>query len=126
MPNLVEVTYAQTGNSTKINQYGMREMQERAFAARNAQYLLLKAPPASGKSRALMFIALDKLINQGRSKAIIAVPEKSIGGSFSSVALSEYGFFSDWIVEPKNNLCTPGSDGSKFQAFINFLCLLGR
>ena len=121
MPNLVEVTYAQTGNSTKINQYGMREMQERAFAARNAQYLLLKAPPASGKSRALMFIALDKLINQGRSKAIIAVPEKSIGGSFSSVALSEYGFFSDWIVEPKNNLCTPGSDGSKVQAFINFL-----
>ena len=53
MPNLVEVKYAQTGASTKTNVYGMREMQERAFAARDAQYLLLKAPPASGKSRAL-------------------------------------------------------------------------
>ncbi len=53
MPNIVEVTYAQTGQSTNTNKHGMREMQERAFEARNAQYLLLKAPPASGKSRAL-------------------------------------------------------------------------
>lgn len=121
MPNIVDVTYAQTGKSTSINQYGMREMQERAFDARNAQYLLLKAPPASGKSRALMFIALDKLINQGLSKAIIAVPEKSIGGSFSSVELSKFGFFADWVVEPRNNLCTPGGDKSKVQAFLNFL-----
>ena len=121
MPNIVDVTYAQTGKSTSVNQYGMREMQERAFEARNAQYLLLKAPPASGKSRALMFIALDKLINQGLSKAIIAVPEKSIGGSFDSVELSKFGFFADWTVEPKNNLCTPGGEKSKVQAFINFL-----
>lgn len=34
-------------------------MQANAFESRNSQYLLLKAPPASGKSRALMFIALD-------------------------------------------------------------------
>lgn len=121
MPNIVDVTYAQTGQSTSINQYGMREMQERAFEARNAQYLLLKAPPASGKSRALMFIALDKLINQGLSKAIIAVPERSIGGSFDSVELSKFGFFSDWTVEPKNNLCTPGGDQGKVQAFVDFL-----
>ena len=121
MPNIVDVTYAQTGQSTSINKYGMREMQERAFEARNAQYLLLKAPPASGKSRALMFIALDKLINQGLSKAIIAVPEKSIGGSFDSVELSKFGFFADWTVESRNNLCTPGGDKSKVQAFINFL-----
>ncbi|MDO8713746.1 MAG: ATP-dependent helicase [Polynucleobacter sp.] len=121
MPNIVEVTYEQTGRSTSVNKYGMREMQERAFEARAAQYLLLKAPPASGKSRALMFIALDKLINQGLSKAIIAVPEKSIGGSFDSVELSKFGFFADWTVEPKNNLCTPGGDKSKVQAFINFL-----
>ena len=121
MPNIVDVTYEQTGRSTSINKYGMREMQERAFEARAAQYLLLKAPPASGKSRALMFIALDKLINQGLSKAIIAVPEKSIGGSFDSVELSKFGFFADWTVEPKNNLCTPGGDKSKVQAFINFL-----
>ena len=121
MPNIVDVTYGQTGKSTSINKYGMREMQERAFEARNAQYLLLKAPPASGKSRALMFIALDKLINQGLSKAIIAVPEKSIGGSFDSVELSKFGFFADWTVEPRNNLCTPGGDKSKVQAFVNFL-----
>lgn len=121
MPNIVEVTYAQTGQSTSTNKYGMRDMQDRAFEARNAQYLLLKAPPASGKSRALMFIALDKLINQGLSKAIIAVPEKSIGGSFDSVKLSEFGFFADWVVEPKNNLCTPGGDQSKVKAFADFL-----
>ena len=121
MPNIVDVIYAQTGKSTSTNQYGMREMQERAFEARNAQHLLLKAPPASGKSRALMFIALDKLINQGLSKAIIAVPERSIGGSFDSVALSKSGFFADWSVEPKNNLCTPGGDSSKVQAFVGFM-----
>lgn len=121
MPNIVDVTYAQTGQSTSVNKYGMREMQERAFEARNAQHLLLKAPPASGKSRALMFIALDKLINQGLSKAIIAVPEKSIGGSFDSVELSKFGFFADWTVEPKNNLCTPGGDSSKVRAFVDFL-----
>lgn len=121
MPNIVDVTYAQTGKSTSTNQFGMREMQERAFEARNAQYLLLKAPPASGKSRALMFIALDKLVNQGVSKAIVAVPEKSIGGSFDSVELSKHGFFADWVVEPKNNLCTPGSDNGKVNAFVEFL-----
>lgn len=121
MPNIVEVAYAQTGQSTSTNKYGMRDMQDRAFEARNAQYLLLKAPPASGKSRALMFIALDKLINQGLSKAIIAVPEKSIGGSFDSVELSKFGFFSDWVVEPKNNLCTPGGEQSKVKAFVDFL-----
>lgn len=121
MPNLVDVTYAQTGKSTSTNKYGMREMQERAFEARNAQYLLLKAPPASGKSRALMFIALDKLINQGLTKAIIAVPERSIGGSFDTVALSKLGFFADWTVEPKNNLCTPGGDSSKVRAFVDFI-----
>lgn len=121
MPNIVDVTYAQTGQSTSTNQYGMREMQERAFEARNAQYLLLKAPPASGKSRALMFIALDKLINQGLSKAIIAVPERSIGGSFDTVELSKFGFFSDWTVEPKNNLCTPGGDQGKVQALVDFI-----
>lgn len=121
MPNIVEVTYAQTGQSTSTNKYGMRDMQERAFEARNAQYLLLKAPPASGKSRALMFIALDKLTNQGLCKAIIAVPEKSIGGSFDSVELSKFGFYSDWVVEPKNNLCTPGGEQSKVKAFVDFL-----
>ena len=36
-------------------------MQERAYLKRGEQYLPIKSPPASGKSRALMFIALDKL-----------------------------------------------------------------
>jgi hypothetical protein len=58
MPNLVEVTYAQTGQSLATNKLGMREMQARAFEQRNAQYLLLKAPPASGKSRALTFLRM--------------------------------------------------------------------
>lgn len=74
MPNTVDVNYARTGQSTKIDKYGMREMQQKAFAVRDAQYLLLKAPPASGKSRALMFIALDKLVNQKLKKVIVAVP----------------------------------------------------
>ena len=73
----------QTGNSTKSNELGMRPMQERAYEKRGEQYLLIKSPPASGKSRALMFIALDKLENQGLRQAIIVVPEKSIGASFN-------------------------------------------
>ena len=52
--NLVNVTYEQTGESTQNNALGMRDMQARAFEKRDSQYLLLKAPPASGKSRALM------------------------------------------------------------------------
>lgn len=121
MPDLIKVTYGQTGKSKKTNALGMREMQERAYNARTAQYLLIKAPPASGKSRALMFIALDKLKSQGIKKAIVAVPEKSIGASFGSTKLTEQGFFSDWTVNPKYNLCTAGSDKSKVKAFLDFL-----
>lgn len=121
MPDLVKVEYGQTGKSKKTNALGMREMQERAFNARTAQYLLIKAPPASGKSRALMFIALDKLKNQGIKKAIVAVPEKSIGSSFSSTKLTEHGFFADWYVNPKYNLCTAGTDTSKVKTFLEFL-----
>lgn len=123
MRDIVHVTYAQTGQSSKVNSLGMREMQVKAYQAKDAQYLLLKAPPASGKSRALMFIALDKLFHQGIKKAIVAVPEKSIGGSFATTLLKDFGFFANW--EPNNdyNLCTPGMDGSKskVQAFKNFL-----
>lgn len=123
MPNIVNVQYKQTGQSTKINNFGMREMQERAYEYRDAQYLLLKSPPASGKSRALMFIALDKLINQGVKKVIVAVPERSIGGSFAKTNLKEYGFFADWSPNDEFNLCTPGNDGSssKVQTFHNFM-----
>ena len=95
MPDLVHVTYNQTGKSKSTNKYGMREMQEKAFEARTAQYLLIKAPPASGKSRALMFIGLDKLKNQGVKKVIVAVPEKSIGASFKHTELKKYGFYEE-------------------------------
>jgi len=119
----VSVNYAGTGSSTKANELGMRPMQERVYAKRGEQYLLIKSPPASGKSRALMFIALDKLHNQGMSKAIIAVPEKSIGYSFGDVPLSQYGFWADWRVESKWNLCNaPGDDnGGKINAVKAFL-----
>lgn len=121
MPDLVHVHYAATGASTSTDALGMREMQARAYSARASKYLLLKAPPASGKSRALMFIALDKLHHQGIRKAIIAVPERSIGGSFDSTPLSNFGFFADWTVPPAHNLCTPGGDKGKVGAFKNFM-----
>lgn len=119
----VSVTYARNGVSTKANALGMRPMQERAYEKRGEQYLLIKSPPASGKSRALMFVALDKLNNQGLKQAIIVVPEKSIGASFNDEPLSKYGFWSDWHVEPKWNLCNaPGNDnGGKVKSLGAFL-----
>lgn len=118
----VSVTYARTGSTTKSNELGMRPMQERAYEKRGEQYLLIKSPPASGKSRALMFIALDKLHNQGVQKAIITVPEKSIGSSFADEPLTQFGFYCDWRVEPKWNLCNaPGEEGSKATSVKAFL-----
>ncbi|MDR2874673.1 MAG: DEAD/DEAH box helicase [Methylobacillus sp.] len=118
----VSVSYARTGASTRANVYGMRPMQERVYARRGEQYLLIKSPPASGKSRALMFIALDKLAHQGLKQAIIVVPEKTIGASFHDEPLSQFGFWADWRVEPKWNLCdAPGTDGGKVNAVGNFL-----
>lgn len=121
MPDFVNVSYNQTGESQKKNDMGMRAMQARAFAERGSQYLLVKAPPASGKSRALMFIGLDKLENQGIEKVIVAVPERSIGSSFKSTNLTEYGFFSDWEIEDQWNLCTAGGDAGKVGKFREFM-----
>ena len=105
---------AHTGVSTKSDELGMRPMQAQVYEKRGEQYLLIKSPPASGKSRALMFVALDKLTNQGVRQAIICVPERSIGASFGSEPLSKYGFFADWVVAPQWNLCnTPGADDPK-------------
>ncbi|MBD7965952.1 DEAD/DEAH box helicase [Fictibacillus norfolkensis] len=119
----VSVTYTRNGSSTKANELGMRQMQERAYERRGEKYLLIKSPPASGKSRALMFIALDKLQNQGVKQAIIVVPEKSIGSSFNDESLSQFGFWADWSVEPKWNLCNaPGGDnGGKVNSVGAFL-----
>ena len=110
----VRLVTAHTGASSIANELGMRPMQARAYARRGEQYLLIKSPPASGKSRALMFIALDKLENQGLRQAIIVVPERSIGGSFADEPLSKYGFWADWSVKPHWNLCNvPGADDVK-------------
>lgn len=115
----VEVCYKQTGKSMMMDEMGMREMQARVYGHRSAQHLLLKAPPASGKSRALMFIALDKLVHQGLKKAIVAVPERAIGASFKSTNLTDYGFFADWEIKDKYNLCL--TSGNKVDTFIEFL-----
>ena len=119
----VSVSYARNGKSTASNELGMRVMQERAYERRGEQYLLIKSPPASGKSRALMFIALDKLNNQGIRKAIIAVPEKAIGASFNDEPLTTFGFHYDWHVESRWNLCNaPGDDnGGKVKAVHAFM-----
>ncbi len=121
MPDFFKSEYNQTDTSKKTNDQGMREMQQIAFKANSAQYLLIKAPPASGKSRALMFIALEKLQNQGIKKVIVAVPERNIGASFKATALSKDGFFADWTPNPHYNLCTSGSERSKVSAFLEFL-----
>lgn len=120
MPDILTVQYNQTGQSTQQNNMGMREMQARAYAMKDAQYLLLKAPPASGKSRALMFLALDKVMKQGLNKAIIAVPEISIGSSFKDTVLSQYGFFADWKIDEGYNLCTLG-ESEKVEKLVQFL-----
>lgn len=119
--NIVDVTYAQTKASVNTDALGMREMQQRVFEQRDAQHLLVKAPPASGKSRALMFVALDKLYNQGRKKIIVAVPERSIGASFAPTSLTKFGFWADWDIKDEHNLCDAGSSVGKVDAFVKFL-----
>ena len=122
MENLVEIKYAQTGKSSSTDELGMREMQAMVFAQRSRQYLLVKAPPASGKSRAMMFVALDKLEHQGIRKVIVAVPEKSIGRSFNDTKLTANGFFADWAVPPYFNLCLSlGGESSKRKKVMEFL-----
>ena len=119
--NIIDVKYSQSGKSKKTNDKGMREMQARAYEKRKSQYLLIKAPPASGKSRALMFIALDKLRKQGLKKVIVAVPEKTIGASFKNTNLKDFGFEYNWEINPRYNLTTGGTEKSKVDTFIEFL-----
>lgn len=122
MTNLVEVQYARTGKSSNTDELGMREMQAMVYAQRHRQHLLVKAPPASGKSRAMMFVALDKLANQGVKKVIVAVPQQNIGRSFNDTPLKKFGFFADWVVAPYWNLCIDaGSDESKKGKLREFL-----
>ena len=126
MVDLVRMTYGHSATNKKTNAMGMRPMQARVYDARAAQFMLLKAPPAAGKSRALMFLALDKLHNQGIKKVIIAVPETAIGGSFKTTDLTSYGFYTDWNVEERWNLCLSGEESNAnaqkvktFEAFMD-------
>lgn len=119
--DFVDIHYQQNGHSTNTDSLGMREMQAKAYEARNKKYLLIKAPPASGKSRALMFIALDKLANQGIRKVVVAVPEKSIGRSFANTNLVNQGFFANWHVSQMYNLCDAESnEADKAGRFVQF------
>ncbi len=118
--NIVDIRYQQTGESSATNELGMREMQAKAYEARDKRFLLIKAPPASGKSRALMFIALDKLMHQGLKRVVVAVPEKSIGRSFQNTKLKPYGFFADWEVAPYFNLTDVKNEKDKKGRFIEF------
>lgn len=43
MPDIVNVTYHQKGQSTQTNTTGMREMPEKAFEKRDAQYFITKS-----------------------------------------------------------------------------------
>ena len=121
MTNIIEVNYDQTGESIDVDSLGMREMQRRVYDVRNKQYILVKAPPASGKSRALMFVGLDKVKNKNVEKVIVGVPERSIGSSFKSTNLSKFGFYNDWKVEDKFDLCIPGGEKSKSEVLKKFL-----
>lgn len=119
--SFINVNYRQTGTSSSTDALGMREMQAKAYEARDKRFLLIKAPPASGKSRALMFIALDKLEHQGLKKVVVAVPEMSIGRSFHNTDLKQNGFFADWRVAPCFNLCDPSNDKDKAERFREFM-----
>ena len=118
--NIVDIRYQQTGCASATNELGMREMQAKAYKVRDKRFLLIKAPPASGKSRALMFIALDKLEHQGLKRVVVAVPEKSIGRSFQNTILTNNGFFADWKVAPYFNLTDVKNEKDKKGRFIEF------
>ena len=121
MNNFFETTYAHNGSSISTDNLGMREMQRRIYEKFESQYLLLKAPPASGKSRALMFVALEKLRQGLVKKVIVAVPERSIGKSFASTNLTDSGFHSDWSISRRYDLCTPGGEPMKTSTFASFM-----
>ena len=118
--SIVDISYQQTGAATAVNPLGMREMQAMAYEHRSKRFLLIKAPPASGKSRALMFIALDKLESQGIRKVVVAVPEKSIGRSFKNTNLVNNGFFANWEVSTYFNLTDVKNEQDKKGRFIEF------
>ena len=116
----ITLTYEGTGASKATDSLGMRAMQARVWEKRDAQHLLVKSPPASGKSRAAMFVGLEKLHTNSVDRVVIAVPERSIGASFRDTSLAAGGFHSDWRLDL--DLCTVGSEtGRKVDELIGFL-----
>ena len=121
MNNIIKAEYETNGQSISIDKNGMREMQRRVYQKFDSQYILLKAPPASGKSRALMYVALEKLKQKLVKKIIVAVPERSIAKSFAPTNLTDSGFHSDWKILPQYDLCSPGGEQRKTLTFKNFI-----
>ena len=116
----ITLNYDGTGASKATDGFGMRAMQARVWDKRDAQHLLVKSPPASGKSRAAMFLGLEKLRTRDVDRVVIAVPERSIGASFRNASLAAGGFHSDWQLDL--DLCTVGSEtGRKVDELIGFL-----
>jgi hypothetical protein len=119
----VSVTYARNGASTKANALGMRPMQERAYEKRGRAVPAHQVAARIGQEPRADVRRARQAQNQGLKQAIIVVPEKSIGASFNDEPLSKYGFWADWHVEPKWNLCNaPGNDnGGKVKSLGAFL-----
>ena len=121
MDNVFVTTYACDKSSIVTDDLGMRAMQARVYKKFASQYLLVKAPPASGKSRALMFVALEKLKRGLVKKVIVSVPERSIAKSFANTDLISNGFHTNWVIDRKYDLCTPGMDSRKTDSFRDFM-----
>lgn len=117
----IEARYSASGESTKTDSLGMRPMQSRVFRWSAEQYILLKSPPASGKSRALMFTALEKLKQSQVKRVVVSVPERTIGSSFRSQLLTKQGFHSDWLLLPELDLCSAESEAGKTKRLEAFL-----
>lgn len=121
MHNLITSNYECNGSSIITDSLGMREMQKRAYEKHDSKYILLKAPPASGKSRALMYITLEKLKQKSVKKVIVAVPERSIAKSYQTTNLKQDGFHSNWEITTRFNLCSPGGVTRKSLTFQDFM-----
>ena len=117
----IEARYSASGESTRTDSMGMRQMQSRVFSSAAEQYILLKSPPASGKSRALMFTALEKLNKSHVHRVVVTVPERTIGASFRSQPLTQHGFHSDWLLLPEHDLCSAESEAGKTKRLEAFL-----
>ncbi|MBK8800842.1 MAG: chitobiase/beta-hexosaminidase C-terminal domain-containing protein [Fibrobacteres bacterium] len=107
---------------TKANEFGMRPMQERAYERRDEPYLLIKSPPASGKSRALLFtkpillrllpFALWMLLSSCSEESSVNAPVVEVNeGALPSCKITPDGgyFFSVNLIKITVSCPTPGA-----------------